>query len=506
MASQSFIHNPLGRVQLLLLGGPRGVLFLGTLYAAAVILFLTMVHRLSSDQVTTARFAAVSMYVILFIIELIVLLLGGTSLISKAVQRDFTSDMITSHRMSAMSGHSAVLGYMTGSPAQVYTLSLVNWIICTFLARLASPGVPSAMLVPSFLFVLFGCTAWMIFTLAVLLAVCTRGSQLTAGLVVVLVMLTNAKAMTYVPGVALLLSSATYSEMAAAASSSSTTPTLDPWMAVSVLAQLVLGLIFFLAAALRMHRDDYTAFSPRLAYILLAFGALLATIGLGVWKPPASIIPVPGSDDDRLKINATLVILCLIAILPVANAARNHVDWRRRRAKDPAFQGRAPWHFVVAAIVATFMVASIWSAVAGKWFYVILEELQDEVDGSYSPFQRAGAVVAAFLLALLIAGCVFRIHRRATSPIPSGGLSIAMLLPLIVYLTVYWILPVAADLALEATTRPLSQTDRSLLFTCSPVGTWITACSNTVAPIWSGLAVQAGLFVLLMALTSRARR
>jgi|CXWL01.1.fsa_nt_gi hypothetical protein len=502
MSQQSFIHNPLGRVQLMLLGGPRGVLFLGTIYAAAVVLFLTMIHRVASDQVTTVRFAAVSMYVILFI-ELTILLLGGTSVISKAVQRDFTSDMITSHRMSAMSGHSAVFGYLTGTPAQIYALTVINWIICTVLARLASPGVPGAMLVPSFLFALFGCTAWMVFTLAILLAVCTRGSQLTAGLVVVMVMLTNAKAMTFVPGMAILLASATYSDMTNAAS---TTPTLDPWIIVSVLAQLVLGLIFFLAAARRMHRDDYAAFNPRLAYILLAFSALLATVGLRYWQAPASLFTVPGSDDDRLKINTTLAILCLIALLPVANAARNHVDWSRRRSKDSAFQGKAPWHFVIAAIFSTLVVAAIWWAVAGRWLHVFLEELQDEVDGSYSPAQRAGAIVAAFLLALLIAGCVFRLHRRGASPIPSGGLSIAMLLPLVGYLTVYWILPVAADLALEATTRPLSQTDRSLLFTCSPVGTWITACSNTVAPIWQGLTVQTGLLVLLLVITSRSRR
>jgi hypothetical protein len=501
MARQSFIHNPLGWVQLRLIGGPRGVFFLATMYTAAIVLFLTLFYRLTNEEVPTTQFAGVAMMVLIFL-EVTILLLGGTTIISKAVQRDFTSDMITSHRMSAMSGRSAILGYLTGSVAQVLALTLANWMICTVLSVIASPNDPNAKYLPTILFAIFACTAWLVFNFAVLVALCLRGSQFTAGLVVVLIMMTNTKATTFIPGLAILLASTTYSTMTNAAVSSAA----DPWLIVSLFSQLALGLIFFLAASRRMHRDDYAAFSPALGYVLLAFCALLAAVGMGHWSPPASAIKVPGSNDERFQIVASLIVLCLVAFVPVSNAARNHVDWVRRRSKDPAYLARAPQSFISAAIVTTLLVAVVLCAVAGKTFFEFLEDMQETANGRYSPGQRGGAVLLAFLIALFIAGWVYKIQRRASAAVPASGISIGPLLPVIGYLTVYWIVPVAGDLALEATVRAIDEPGRSLLFTCSPVGTWIVACGNIDAPLWSGLGVQAGLFVLLMAIASRMRR
>ena len=136
MSPGTIISNPLGWAQVKLLGGMKRVLLICAIYTGALLLINILIYRSMSEDVSLSAFAGGSLIVTIFI-EAGLLLLVGINAIRKAVQRDFTSEMITSHRTTAMTGHTAAFGYLTGAPLTVLCLTVVNWIACTILAGLA---------------------------------------------------------------------------------------------------------------------------------------------------------------------------------------------------------------------------------------------------------------------------------------------------------------------------------------------------------------------------------
>lgn len=77
--------------------------------------------------------------------------------------RDFTTDMITSHRLSAMSGYTAVFGYVTGPITQILSMSAVIWVAMHVFLSLSGPSVGygwvSTLAIPSILYAIMLCAA-----------------------------------------------------------------------------------------------------------------------------------------------------------------------------------------------------------------------------------------------------------------------------------------------------------------------------------------------------------
>ena len=179
MSPGTIISNPLGWAQMKLAGGIKRILLICAIYAGALLLFNILIYRGIPEEVPLSSFANASMVVTIFI-EAGLLLLVGINGIRKAVQRDFTSEMITSHRTTAMTGHTAVFGYLTGAPLTVLCLTVVNWIACTILAGLAGNPIAAA----SVLFVIFACLTSLLWTFTLLVALSTRGATSIGGWVI----------------------------------------------------------------------------------------------------------------------------------------------------------------------------------------------------------------------------------------------------------------------------------------------------------------------------------
>ncbi len=482
MAADVLFSNPIGWAQYKLLGGSRRVLGVCGIYAGALLFFNILIYRgvARLENVSVTSFADGSLVVTL-LIQALLLLVVGAGAIKKAVHRDFTTDIISSHRGTAMSGYTAVLGYLSGPNANVLALSAVNLFACIVLAPMA--GHP--MLGPLEVFLLTGCMAALIWTLAALLALSTRGATSIAGLIVIVVISCNLSVPSIYPGLMLLMGDPSLSMIRGTAS----TGMMDPMLAVSMIAQVVLATLFFAAAARKYTRDDVPAFSPQLAYVLVAVISVISAAALQE-TPTTTALLAPIFEQPRVHFVATLLALAMVSILPVINAAKASAAWSRRRAVDPVLTGPRPRPFVEAPIIATLLVFAILAAVCGRAARdVLVWEAPDTA-------QRMAAIITAFLLTLLSIGGLVRAGYTISQK--AGWLLFA-------FLIFSWGLPPLADLALEVVNDWPADSPRSMLFGCSPVGCWIIALTDVDGPLWPGLAAQSILAAACLLLARRAK-
>lgn len=491
MATESVISNPVGWAQVRLVGGPRKVLMICGAWAGLVLILNILFYRglAAGERISLGAFADGSMAVMLFI-QAGMMFLVGSGAIKKAIHRDFTTEMMTSHRSSAMSGRSAVLGYLTGSTAMVLGLTAVNWVACTILAALGD----SPVLGPTLLFAVLGCLALMTWTLAVLVGLGTRGTLSIVGVVIVVAIATSAQELFRVlPGLALLLSFSSLSDLrTTTAMSGIADPSLVISIFVSVLAQALLALIFFEAAARKYTRDDVMAFTPPLAYALLAVCTLVCALALVFWPDPSMAVVFTGAPGipPGIQVIATLCALVLVAILPVANAARCSAQWATRKAKDADFKGRKPRPFVEAPIIATLLVFAILAALTSRGMPGFPRCFEFPVG------EATAYLVCAFLLALVPIGGLLR-FVYATAP-KAGWY-------LFFYLILFWVVPPLLDFGSEAIRAAEVDGPRTWLFGCSPMGTWILACTPARGPIIPGLMVQAAIGAGFLFVARRAK-
>ncbi|MFQ5428749.1 MAG: hypothetical protein ACE5E1_00440 [Phycisphaerae bacterium] len=485
MANDLITLSPLGWVQVQLLGGVKRVLSICGLYAGAMLLFNVLIYRgiggASQSGPTLAVFAAGSLVVVVFI-EAALLFLLGTGAIKRAVHRDFTTDMITSHRTTAMTGYSAALGYLLGATCTVLALSVVNWLAASVLAALA--GYP--LIAPTVLFFVFGCLTSMIWAFALLIALSTRGATSIAGLIILLAFCLPQGVLSAHPGLSLLLGTTLLTNISVA----TTSGTVDPSIFISMIAQVVLAATFYIAAARKFARDDVSAFNPPLAYLLLAVCVLVSAVALRFWPG------TPGPFSFRrspfnwpVQCIVTLGSLALVAMLPVVAAARHSAGWARRKAKDPDCDTPAPRSFVEAPIIATVLVFAIVVAVNTRQVLGVFETNGAE------PVRAALFIAAAFLLALMPVAGMF---RYAYAAVPK-----AMWLMLLVF--ILWAVPPVLDLTLEAVYERPTGFPKSWVFGCSPIGTWILTLTRVQGPVLPGLCVQAAIGAASLLLARRAR-
>ena len=475
MYGDALTANPLAWVQIRLLGGWRRVLGVGGVWAAAIFLLLVFVYRALRDTIPLSGFAFRAL-AFLTVIEAVILFFGGVGAIRKAIHRDFTSDMTLSHRLTGMTGYSAVLGYMTGATGQIWALTIVSCAACTVLAFLS--GIAISVYAPIAFLASMLPLVIMLWTLAVLVGLSTRGSTSIVGLLVLLVFMIRLGGVVVVPGFAVLVNYPTISRIM----SSSGAPVDDPWVVIGFLEQSAVAMLLFVAAARKYTRDDVPALTTRLAYLALALAATILALGLAHW-PGVGGSPNFGID---VQVIATLVVLALSALLPIACAARADAAWTARRARDPGHAEPAPGSYLRAPFVATVIGLGVFAAVIGKHMADLTS------DGAPTSMSRSYAsVVAAFFLALVTLGGLL---RYTYSIMPKAAVI------LFVSIALLWVTPPIADMGLAASS---SLRGYSAILGMSPVGTWIIAMGGgDGASMWPGLGFQ---FVVALAAVGLAR-
>ncbi len=459
---------------------------LGGLYAGSFLVISILFYRAVRSEITLTAFVT-GCFTFTVIVQAFLFYFFGTSAIKKAVQRDFTTDMISSHRMSAMSGYIAAIGYLTGPTAQVMALTAVNWLVCNTLVLILGVGPSNLLIGPTILFMVMSCMALLFWSMAVLVALATRGGTTVIGVVVLIAVLSNSGGLQILPGLRLLIAGTEVIRLGQANYAADLANTL----VVSMIAQLTFSLLFFLAAARKFARDDVPAFNPLLAHSLVAASAVLCALALRFWSGAFLSNPDPMMCTP-VQLVATLSALALVACLPVANGAWNEAAWTRRRAKDPQDLRPRPRSFLESPILVTLIVFGILTAVLSKGIGEIQFGFSDQTSLS-----RLAWLPVTFFLAMLSLGGLLRYAYSVVAK----GLLIAVL-----YLVFCWAIPPFADLAIDSMRAPVAAGQASqIFFNISPVGTWITICGGYEAPLGVGLAAQFVIAAGALYLAGRSR-
>ncbi len=490
-AQRELLLNPIAWVQFQLNGGMKRLLAVCGIYALAMVLLNVFIYRATTApwqaaQSALGTFAGNSLAFTLFI-SAAMLVVGGAGIINKAVMRDYTSDMITSHRSTAMTGHVAVFGYLTGPPSRIICLTFINWIACTVLAGLA--GYP--IVGPSFIFIIFGCMASVAWSAAALSGLCYRGklsfAVVMVPLAIIFVIDPIRDLLIAHPGLALLVNYAGARELSGSAAG--VAPEAVKTLVVSMLSQLVLAFIFFLAAARRFQRDDVPAFNPALAYSLLALCALISGVGLNYFNDYSTNFVADSLIFLPTQTFTTIMSLALVAILPISNAAWTQFEWARRIRKDPRYTGPRARSPVEAALCATVVACGVLALIVRNRFGDIFAN--NFVNNDISEMQAAICICVSFLLAMVaIAGMLRFVYNFVRNGVWA----------LLMFLMLFWIAPLIGDLLMEVAYERQADEPKSLLFALSPIGTWVTVFIGGKSPVVFGLigqAVIAGVMLIL---------
>lgn len=484
--------NPIGWVQVQINGGFRKLLVVAGVYGVLVTVILFIAYRAYAvewDPSVTPRFASGALLV-LTMVELSILFFLSAASIKKAILRDFTTNMITSHRNTGITGPVAVWGYLTGPTCQVAMLTAINFFIGIVLAIMAGPV--NSVLTPVIMLVLFLCPAVMLFCLDVLVGLSTRGAMVVTPIVAMFSIFGAFRLLDICPGLSVLLFSIETRQLSRLQSSDFILE-----RCIGMLFQLGFAWTFFLAGARKFTRDDVSGFNETLAFCLLALASLLGAVGFGVHVSS----PTPwGSHfltDTRVQLVATLIPLAGVAMLPVAQAARRSTEWLRRRRKDEAFAARSvrgPRGFVETAIVATLVVFGILAA-CNRW--IIDEETSHII--VFEGIPPIAWVVGAFLLSLITAGSVFfGTYARESK----AGFAFLVLV------LIAWVAPIVVEFGYGQWFRARPPSDElalTPLFGCSPVGTWILTVGKLDGAVAPGMGFQVLVAALALMLARRAK-
>ncbi|MEE8169493.1 MAG: hypothetical protein V3T70_03005 [Phycisphaerae bacterium] len=488
------INNPIAWVHAQLQGGWRRAALIGVVYLTGVMGLLLLLYRLVvlGEGVTVKQFTAVATTTLLCV-QGGMLVLVGASGVRRAVQRDFTSGMIDSHRLTPTTGWAAVFGYLSGPSILLVPLTSVNWLVATTLS-LAGGHPPLAWTVG---LLMLACMALAISSLSLLLSLCSRGSTNVIGLMILIGFVFGWALFITVPGLALLTGFLSILTLIERAMSNALAPDVNLVFAMG--GQAVLAAVVMAASSRKYLRDDVQAFSWPLGLLLLAFASAYGGLGIRLWpeySQSISIVRAFGDTSVGLQWLATVILLTLLALLPVTAAAQASARWERRCLHDPVTAGVRPMHWIlVTALVVELLVVPVFVVMGDAATVSTVQVNAVGAMGSAAPAPNAAAPVPIInahvipwvrsmiilFLGLITIGGISRVLYRGRDKVVwflAGWIVLA------------WIVPLVVDV-IRAVYFDLEGTlDPSWLMGCSPVGALALLVFRPETPLMPGLVLQ----------------
>jgi len=499
--------NPLFWLHLRIGGSTRTNIIIVSIYSLIIIVFAASTYYVITSDTRPAdlpavqgQFSAVWLSVITAAQGVFLLLLAPSAL-RKAVQRDFDTGMMESHRLSPMSNLKIVLGYLTGAPVQAWLLYAASLVFGSYFAgsyAMASPGgligLHTAL---AGWYLAQGCilTLSLLFcSMILLVALATRGKTNAAGLVVLIGVFGGWGAVLFVPGVALLLGLMS-GVMMGQFIMKGAMPGDPSVIVVAAGMQLLFSLLLLAAACGKLRRPERPLFSLRLGLALLAAWGVTLVVGVRI-APSYDWLFNEWGEYFYAQLIASTFAFVLVSLFPLYSAAVTKFDDDQAKTygEPKRTRGLFPPRFMPVLLAASALLC----------MYLMLQSADsDALSGrDLEMFRNWPTWAAAFGAILLLLWSAFNwtcfLKARVKRPV----------VWLIIVLAVLMLAPLMLDGLIVFVVEEISDghwAGAGYLTGCSPVGTLIGLCTNDTAPLLVGLAVQLAAAVLAASLARRAR-
>ncbi len=500
--------NPLFWLHLRISGSARTNVIIAIAFTAVVIVFASISLYVAGMEAgprgaaqAYARVNAVWL-VIMTVAQGVFLLLLAPSAIRRAVQRDFDSGMIESHRLSPMSNLKIVLGYMTGAPIQAVMLYALSLVFGSYFAtRYAlSTGLGGAIglrvTLSGWYFAQCGMLvlASMVTALVLLSALATRGKGNIVGLLALIAIFGGWAVIAFVPGLALLTGVLSGGVLISLLSSPKAGG--DPVVIVNAgVLQFIFCVIFLAAACGKLRAPDRPLFSLRLSLILLFVWGFTLVAGMHA-APKHAWLFSEWRGYGHAQLVASTVIFTLVGLFPLIAAAtdlfrrdRAAAFGERRGTQRPLALKLVPP--VLALLTVLCLLLMFWGLSPGQLSRATLR--------GFESWPTWAAILAAMLFSFWTDfNWIYFLASR------ERRIVISLLIMLILLKGV----PLGLDNMISYFARELADVNRTgygYLSGLSPVGTLMLATRGG-AQVWIGLAFQAALAGGATVLGRRARR
>jgi hypothetical protein len=458
-------------------GGWRQNLLIVGVYIAATAALATLAYRTARPDeygpVSAACLAAISL------IQGILALLVAPGAVRKAVQRDFQTGMIESHRLTPLSGLSLVLGYLIGSTAQSVLLYATGLLLGGYFAGAygQSFGFPGVALGGwYFSQICLSILALLIVALVLLTALATEGKTSLMVLLALFGVFGGPFIVPLVPGLALLtgaMSAGWLLTLLGRGRPLTGDPAALGW---TMLLQTAMALTLLAAACRKVRAPNRPAFTIPLGLILLAVTGVALLLGTYYFPGYARIFR--WEREDAWQWLGSSVAFMLVALIPLATSAVERARADRAASAVPRDTRLLP------------LLLTLATAIVMYWLlpWRLETRLED---------QRL-LVAAPLILAVALSfwtdyHLVYAAHARGKSPFWT----------LVISWLIQKVLPLAAEGSVVFLSEAFDRGDKPTWWLAgfSPIGTLLVV--NEGGQPWPGLAFQAA-FAVLATLLARA--
>lgn len=453
------IGNPIWSCQLQLLRGLRGMFATAIIYAS-IAYGAFLLYRRADMSIPLAAASANAMRIGVFI-QLGLMTVAGSGAIHKALMRDHTTRMIDTLRISPLSAWQVAIGCIFGPALQMIGLWGVGVILGLVFATLGQAGGAADWLLGNLYLLPIAASLW---GMQVLFCVGhTRPFNLVALIAILAMVLAVSRTHIYAIGPFFLVGG--YTSMAAC---SRMLGRELPFEGVSLAVSAAMTFFWIAAAASRFRQPHRPLLQPLAAVLFVAIWCTAGVLGIAY----RNHLPVTGGMPSMMP---AAPIVFLILTLIVAQVPAVMAMQQRRRNLDGAtiYRRRDAWPPIVTVILAIGVVVP-----AAMWLVRVCGAACYDIKPAAGPY----CAIALALAAITSFGVVKAMYCVWNKLILSSFLAIVL-----------WAGPPIADhLYLQVTQHrhTVVENGYTLLFTISPVGTFLASWTGIQPPIAAGLVIQ----------------
>ncbi len=430
MAGLPIVENSLAWAQLQLRGGWARVVARGFWYGMGLIALVFITCRLdpnASRQILGLWCRA------LLVLQAVALLFWVPSGLVAKVRLDIGTKMLESHRLSPIRGTEGVSGYLLGAAADIAPIVLINVVLGLLTATFSLQSIEAHVVTHSLLIWL----AILFWPAAVYIGLATKFSLNWVFMLVAAAVIGGGLMLGAFPALVLLISPLLTGMIRGGTSR---------WLAVypvTLIAQAVLGGVFFIAASRRFRSDERPAFGPILGTVVLTLWVGLSIIGIR-WQH--RIVPQGYEVDTtwQQQVTASMSVGIGLSLVPIASVAwADKLRRRRKRFGDRDLPRRGVPLELIVAISAVLCLCVLHLPLMRRAALTTTGLPRPSMLGIFHlvPWEDVARLGVVVVLALLSMSWIVRLCYRHRKPAAAWlvvwAIGVCLMLPMAVELTRY---------------------------------------------------------------------